>query len=234
MQARVYEFLKETKTSILTANFKEALEIKEVYKYLNVPFSVFPDFRAVFGDDLRSFRKEIFELNNALYKYYKGAYFISPYSAILKKLPVKRYYKDFKVGLGDSLNLEEFKRKLFFWGYEVVDIVSEKGEMSLRGDIIDIWAINYEKPVRISLFDVEVESIRFFDETSQKSLEEIDEFTIIPAIAGLEEDEYKTIEEKIQKSEFATFYKDFYSLGFWYLEREYISDFYLYETLKIL
>ena len=231
MQAKVYEFLKDKKASIVTNSNKDALEIKEVYKYLNIPFSVFPDFRATLGDDLRSFRSEIFELNNALYKFYKGAYFISPYSTILKKLPVKRYYKDFNVSIGEELNLDEFKKKLFYWGYENVDIVSEKGEMSIRGDIIDIWPINYDKPFRISLFDVEVESIRIFDETNQKSLEEVDEFTIIPAIAALDENEYKEIEEKIRESKYATFYKDFYSLGFWYLERNYLDNFYLTNDL---
>ncbi len=228
MQARVYEFLQNKKFSLVTDSNKDVLEIKEVYKYLNIPVSVFPDFRAVLGDDLRSFRNEIFELNNALYKFYKqNVYSVSPYTTILKKLPVKRYYQDFKVSIGDELDLESFKKRLFYWGYENVDIVSEKGEMSLRGDIIDIWPINYEKPFRISLFDVEVESIRTFDETNQKSLEEVDEFIIIPAIAALDESEYKKIEEKIRNSEYATFYKDFYSLGFWYLERDYIKDFYL-------
>ena len=232
MQARVYEFLQNKKVSIVTDNLKNSLEIQEVYKYLNLSFSVFPDFRASVGDDLRSFRNEIFELNNALYRFYKkNAYFISPYSTILKKLPIKKYYKDFKVSIGDTIDLDELKKKLFFWGYENVDIVSEKGEMSLRGDIIDIWPINYNRPFRISLFDIEIESIRIFDETNQKSLEETDEFTIIPAIAALDEKEYNEINEKIQKSEFVTFYKDFYSLGFWYLKREYIDNFYLLNDL---
>ena len=232
MQAKVYEFLKNKKTNIVTANLKEALNIAEVYKYLNIPVVVFPDFRAVLGDDLRSFRREIFELNNALYKYYnQGYFFTSAYTTVMKKLPVKRYYKDIKIAFGDILNLEELKEKLILWGYERVDLVSEKGEVSFRGDIFDIWPINLDKPVRVSLFDTEVESIRFFDESTQKSIEEIDEFKIIPAIAALDKEEYEKIQEKIAKSEFATFYKDFYSLGFWYLERKFLSDFVLLHDL---
>ena len=228
----MYEFLKNKKTNIVTASLKEALNIAEVYKYLNLPSVVFPDFRAVLGDDLRSFRREIFELNNALYKYYnENHYFISPYATIMKKLPIKRYYKDIKIAFGDTINLEELKEKLILWGYERVDIVSEKGEVSFRGDILDIWPINLDKPVRVSLFDTEVESIRIFDETTQKSIEEIDEFKIIPAIAALDKKEYEEIQQKIQKSEFATFYKDFYSLGFWYLEREFLTDFVLLNDL---
>jgi len=228
LQAKVYEFLKENKNNIVTANIKEALNIAEVYKYLDIPVVVFPDFRAVFGDDLRSFRKEIFELNNALYKYYnENHYFVSPYATLMKKLPVKRYYRDIDINFGDEINLNELKETLIFWGYEVVDIVSEKGEVSFRGDIFDIWPINYEKPFRVSLFDVEVESIRIFDETNQKSIEEVESFKIIPAIAALDKEEYEKIQDEIAKSEFATFYKDFYSLGFWFLEREFINDFVL-------
>ncbi|MEO1958144.1 MAG: transcription-repair coupling factor, partial [Nautiliaceae bacterium] len=232
MQARAYEFLRDKKSSIITSNLKEALSIGEVYRYLDVKAVVFPDFRAVLGDDLRSFRKEIFELNNALYKYYNdGYYFVSPYSTIMKKLPVKRYYKSFKLEFGDSVDLEKLKRKLFLWGYERVDIVSEKGEVSFRGDIVDIWPINFDKPVRISLFDTEIESIRAFDEVTQKSIEEIEDVLIIPAIAALDEEEYEKIREEILKSPFSTFYKDFYSLGFWYLNREFLEDFVLIKDL---
>ena len=233
MQAKVYEYLKNKKTNVITKDLKESLNTAEVYKYYNLNTVVFPDFRAVLGDDLRSFRKEIFELNNALFKYYnENAYFISPYSTIMKKLPVKKYYKSIKIAFGDELKLEELKEKLILWGYERVDIVSEKGEVSFRGDILDIWPINLTKPIRISLFDTEVESIRVFDETTQKSIEEIDEFMIIPAIGALDKEEYEKILEKIQKSEFSAFYKDFYSLGFWYLQRDFLKDFVLLHDLS--
>ncbi len=229
----MYEFLREKKGNIVTSNLKEALEVGEFYKYLEIPVSVFPDFRAVLGDDLRSFRKDIFELNNALFKYYnEEACFVSPFSTIMKKLPVKKYYKSIDLEFGEDVNLEELKKTLILWGYERVDIVSEKGELSFRGDIFDIWPINMEKPIRISLFDTEIESIRLFDEVSQKSIEEIDSFKIIPAIAALDEKEYNEILEKVQKSEFSSFYKDFYSLGFWYLEREFLDDFVLFKDLS--
>lgn len=232
MQAKVYEFLQKSKKNIVTANYKEAILIGEVFKYLKIPYSVFPDFRASFGDDLRSFRNEIFELNNALFKFYnEEAYFISPYSTILKKLPSKKYYKSITLEFGDEIDLENLKKELIYWGYERVDIVSEKGEVSFRGDIFDIWPINSEKPIRIALFDTEIESIRTFDETTQKSIEEIEKITIIPAIAALDEKEYNEILQKCQKSEFSTFYKDFYSLGYWYLERDYLDNFVLVKDL---
>ncbi len=226
MQAKVYEYLQNKKTNIITANLKEAFLVAEVFKYLNINHVIFPDFRANVGDDLRSFRREIFELNNALYDFYhKNTFFVSPYSTIMKKLPVKKYYKSIEFEFAQDINLEEIKETLFYWGYETVEIVTEPGEMSFRGDIFDIWPINLKKPIRVSLFDTEIESIRTFDETNQKSIEEIEKFTIIPAIAALEKEEYEKISQEIEKSPYATFYKDFYSLGFWYLKREYLKDF---------
>jgi len=232
MQAKVYEFLQQKKDNIITSSKKEAYLIGEVFKYLNIPYVIFPDFRAALGDDLRSFRKEIFELNNALFKYYtQNTYFISPYSTILKKLPNKKYFKSIKLEFGDEIDLNKLKENLFYWGYENVEIVTEKGEMSFRGDIFDIWPINLDKPIRVSLFDVEIESIRIFDETNQKSIEEIESFSIIPAIAGLDKKEYEEINNKLIESEFSAFYKDFYSLGFWYLQREYLKEFVLLNDL---
>ena len=232
MQSKVYEFLQQKKQNIITSTKQEADLVGEVFKYLNIPYVVFPDFRAVLGDDLRSFRNEIFELNNALYKYYnENTYFISPYTTILKKLPHKKYFQKIAIEFGDEINLNKLKETFILWGYEHVDIVSEKGEVSFRGDIFDIWPINSDKPLRVSLFDTEVESIRIFDETNQKSIEEIESFTIIPAIAALKKDEYESIQAETQKSEFAAFYKDFYSLGFWYLDRKFLDDFVLLNDL---
>ena len=232
MQSKVYEFLQQKKQNIITSTKQEADLVGEVFKYLNIPYVVFPDFRAVLGDDLRSFRNEIFELNNALYKYYnENTYFISPYTTILKKLPHKKYFQKMAIEFGDEINLNKLKETFILWGYEHVDIVSEKGEVSFRGDIFDIWPINSDKPVRVSLFDTEIESIRIFEETSQKSIEEIESFTIIPAIAALKKDEYESIQAETQKSEFAAFYKDFYSLGFWYLDRKFLDDFVLLNDL---
>jgi transcription-repair coupling factor (superfamily II helicase) len=133
MQAKSLEFLQRTKKNIVSENYKEALLVGEVFKYLKIPYAVFPDFRASFGDDLRSFRNEIFELNNALFKFYnENAYFVSPYSTILKKLPAKKYYKSITLEFADEIDLEKLKKELIYWGYERVDIVSEKVEATAK------------------------------------------------------------------------------------------------------
>ena len=225
MQGKVFEFLQTKPKNIITSNYKEALKVAQVAKYLKIPYVLLPDFRANYGDDLRSYKEELFELNIALFNYYKNtSLLISPISTILRKLPIKKYYTSIKLEFADTINLEKLKEKLLFWGYEFVTIIQEKGEVSFRGDIIDIFPINSDTPFRISLFDTEIENIRSFDEYTQKSIEEVESIEIIPAIAGLDENEYNEIQTNIDKSDFDVFYKDFYSLGYWFLQKEIISD----------
>ena len=221
MQAKSLEFLKQNKTNIITKTHNEALKVAEVAKYLNIDYVILPDFRANYGDDIHSYKEELFELNTSLYKYYQtNCLIISPINTILRKLPIKKYYDSLTLEFADTINLEELKNKLILWGYENVSIVQEKGEVSFRGDIIDIYPINSDKPYRISLFDTEIENIRTFDEYTQKSIDEIDSITIIPAIANLDEEEYEKINNQIDESDFDVFYKDFSSLGYWFLEKE--------------
>jgi transcription-repair coupling factor (superfamily II helicase) len=221
MQAKTFEFLKTKPKNIITKTYFDAIKVAEVAKYLNIPYVLLPDFRANYKDDLRSYKEELFELNCALYKFYKdNSLIISPISTILRPLPIKKYFSSIRLEFADTINLEELKNKLLLWGYEFVSIVQEKGEVSFRGDIIDIYPINSPNPFRISLFDTEIENIRSFDEYTQKSIEEVDSIELIPAIAGVDDKEFKKINEEIEQNEFDIFYKDYQSLGFWFLEKE--------------
>ncbi len=86
-----------------------------------------------------------------------------------------------EIELGTQLILEEVIRKLVHNGYERVEIVEGKAQFAIRGGIIDIYAVNYEHPLRIELFDTEVDSIRYFDETSQRSTDSAEACVISPA-----------------------------------------------------
>jgi len=225
MQAKSLKFLQTNPKNIITSNYFEAQKVAEVAKYLNIPYVLLPDFRANEGDDLRSYKEELFKLNTELYKFYnKKPLLISPIHTILRKLPKEKYYNSIKLEFAQTIDLNKLKEKLLFWGYEIVSIIQEKGEVSFRGDIIDIFPINSDTPFRISLFDTEIENIRTFDEYTQKSIEEVESIEIISAIAGLDESEYNEINKKIDESNFDVFYKDFYSLGYWFLEKELLFD----------
>ncbi len=222
MQAKVFEFLQKNRADILIVKDEnEAKEVLDVAKYLDINAIVLPDFRARFRDDLRSFKEELEELLSALNLYYKtNSLLISPYQSLSNYLPSKKYFDEFKIEFADKLNLEELKERLLYWGYEFVDIVQTKGEVSFRGDIVDIFPRN-SKPIRISLFDDEVESIRYFDEVTQKSFkDELESVVITSYLFALKKDEYEKLLSKIENLESEVFVKDIASLGLWYLDEK--------------
>ena len=86
-----------------------------------------------------------------------------------------------KFKLGEEIIPEKLKQELCTMGYRAVKMVERPGDFAVRGSIFDIYALNLENPVRIDLFDTEIDSLRLFDSTDQRSLKKIDEVEILPA-----------------------------------------------------
>ncbi len=83
--------------------------------------------------------------------------------------------------LGGQVKLEELISNLVLYGYERVEIVEGKAQFAIRGGIIDIFAVNNDQPLRIELFDTEVDSIRYFDAATQRSTNAINSCIVAPA-----------------------------------------------------
>ena len=81
-----------------------------------------------------------------------------------------------------TLDMDKLKDALVHMGYERVGQVEMPGQFSVRGGIVDIYSLTEENPWRIELWGDEIDSIRTFDSQSQRSLENLDEITIYPAI----------------------------------------------------
>ncbi len=88
----------------------------------------------------------------------------------------------FKVVAGETLNLDFFNEVLFEYQFQRVDFVTEPGEFSVRGGIVDVFSFSHDKPYRIEFFGDEVDSIRTFDIESQLSIKPIKKLQIIPNI----------------------------------------------------
>lgn len=86
---------------------------------------------------------------------------------------------DFKVG--SSYNLQDIKKNLSQNGYYQVNKIDQSLQYAVRGDILDIYSVNYEHPVRVEFFGDEIETIRFFDIATQRSIQNIESVTILPA-----------------------------------------------------
>ncbi|GAA9679574.1 transcription-repair coupling factor [Helicobacter pylori] len=206
-------------------DFKESELAKEVISYfkLNTKAILFPEFRAKKNDDLRSFFEEFLQLLGGLREFYQAlenkqeAIIIAPISALLHPLPKKELLESFKITLLEKYNLKDLKDKLFYYGYEILDLVEVEGEASFRGDIVDIYAPN-SKAYRLSFFDTECESIKEFDPTTQMSLkEDLLEVEIPPTLFSLNEQSYKDLKTKVEQSPLNSFSKDLTSFGLWFL-----------------
>ncbi|GAA6871044.1 transcription-repair coupling factor [Helicobacter pylori] len=206
-------------------DFKESELAKEVISYFkpNTKAILFPEFRAKKNDDLRSFFEEFLQLLGGLREFYQAlenkqeAIIIAPISALLHPLPKKELLESFKITLLEKYNLKDLKDKLFYYGYEILDLVEVEGEASFRGDIVDIYAPN-SKAYRLSFFDTECESIKEFDPTTQMSLkEDLLEIEIPPTLFSLNEQSYKDLKTKVEQSPLNSFSKDLTSFGLWFL-----------------
>ncbi len=206
-------------------DFKESELAKEVISYFkpNTKAILFPEFRAKKNDDLRSFFEEFLQLLGGLREFYQAlenkqeTIIIAPISALLHPLPKKELLESFKITLLEKYNLKDLKDKLFYYGYEILDLVEVEGEASFRGDIVDIYAPN-SKAYRLSFFDMECESIKEFDPTTQMSLkEDLLEIEIPPTLFSLNEPSYKDLKTKVEQSPLNSFSKDLTSFGLWFL-----------------
>lgn len=206
-------------------DFKESKLAKEVISYFkpNIKAILFPEFRAKKNDDLRSFFEEFLQLLGGLREFYQAlenkqeTIVIAPISALLHPLPKKELLESFKITLLEKYNLKDLKDKLFYYGYEILDLVEVEGEASFRGDIVDIYAPN-SKAYRLSFFDTECESIKELDPATQMSLkEDLLEIEIPPTLFSLDESSYKDLKTKVEQSPLNSFSKDLTSFGLWFL-----------------
>jgi len=226
-QNNIYEYLLDrdtvsNKLLLVAKNDKDAIKISHTATFLDYKTFILPDLRLSYGDDLRSFQAELHELIEALYGYYncnKKKILISPIRTLLMPLPKKEFFPSIEIEFASNIKIQELKNKLYYWGYHFVDIVTQKAEVSFRGDIIDIYPLGGNRAYRISLFDEDVESIREFDINTQKSIQDEIEFIhIIPALLGLNQKQYEEWQNRVKQSHFDVFVKDIDSLGFWYLD----------------
>ncbi|MBM0655307.1 transcription-repair coupling factor [Capnocytophaga genosp. AHN8471] len=96
-----------------------------------------------------------------------------------------------KIQKGDSLTIDFLNEVLFSYHFNRTDFVTEPGEFSVRGGIVDVFSFSNNEPYRIEFFGNEVDSIRTFDVESQLSTAQLSKITIIPNVENKESDEIR-------------------------------------------
>ena len=104
-------------------------------------------------------------------------------SGLVHRLPDPAYFRTSVISLeiNQEYKMEEIASKLKKSGYEEVSRVDQPLTFARRGGIIDVYSINYSEPIRIEFFDTEIDSIRFFDIASQRTIRTVSRVEIIPA-----------------------------------------------------
>lgn len=106
---------------------------------------------------------------------------IAPVKALLEKFPQENFYKknSTTLNVGDEINTKDLAQKFVDLGYKHSTMVSDIGEFSIRGDIVDFYSLD-KHPVRIELWGDEIVDIRYFNNETQKSIEKLKSAEILP------------------------------------------------------
>ena len=104
-------------------------------------------------------------------------------NTLMSKLPPKKHCiaSNLSIECGKKITIEDFRKKLIMLGYQNNQQVWRHGEFSLRGSILDVFPMGENKPIRIEWFDDTIETIRVFDNDTQRSLHKIEQFQCLPA-----------------------------------------------------
>ena len=115
--------------------------------------------------------------------YGEPAVLVIPACALMQKVIPREVLEDYSewISIGDTRERDELVRKLTEGGYGRVTLVEGKGEFSVRGNMIDLYPPSAPHPFRLEFFGDELESIRVFDEATQRSIQEVAEFMLFPA-----------------------------------------------------
>ncbi|MBR0491690.1 MAG: transcription-repair coupling factor [Clostridia bacterium] len=187
---------------IVTYNEIQAKRIKEDLEYFTDKVTMFPKKEVVTYDFVAESKDLPYERIEALNQITtkRNMIVVTTIEALMQRLPAKEVlYKnsiDFKIG--DLKNLEEIKQKLVELGYARYELIDGRGQFSIRGGILDI-SITEELGVRIEFWGDEVDSIRTFSISSQRSIKTIDKVTINPAHEYVLEIPREKVVEKIRR-----------------------------------
>ena len=128
---------------------------------------------------------------------------IANLSSASRYLPSPSLFESKVINLkvGDTIDISLLKKKLLTMGYQRVSKIDQSLQFASRGDIIDIFSVNHDNPIRIEFFGDEIDSIRYFDIATQSSVNGVNEVEILPSSdIILDEEDYKNSIEKLYAS----------------------------------
>lgn len=126
------------------------------------------------------------EVLNRINSRKKPAIIVTYPDALFEKVVTRKELErnTLKISVNDKLSIDFVNEVLFEYKFKRVDFVTEPGEFSVRGGIVDVFSFSHDEPYRIEFFGDDVDSIRTFDVETQLSTEQIKKINIIPNVAN--------------------------------------------------
>ena len=167
---------------LVVPTLNEATEIYNEIKCYTDDVYLFPEDDFMTKKAIASSPEMLFMRSNLLNKFSDSTnkIIIVHLNSFIKKIPSIEEFQNKKIELkiNDKINREELIKKLNNIGYKRESIVYDVSDYAVRGFVIDVFPINEDYPIRIEFFDDEIESIKYFDAITQKSIKEIGEIKI--------------------------------------------------------
>jgi len=172
---------------VICDNFEDAARIEAEVRFFapTLPVLSFPDWETLPFDNFSPHQDIISQRLACLQQMpqLQRAILIVPASTLLHRLPPKSFVHahSLLLDIGQRVDPQRLRQELTESGYRAVETVYEHGEFAVRGAIIDIFPMGSELPLRIDLFDDEIDTLRTFDPETQRSIERLDRVRLLPA-----------------------------------------------------
>ena len=175
-------------TVVITSDTATADRIEtEATFFANPPLEVlnFPDWETLpydtFSPHQDIISQRLYTLNRL--PQVKQGLLILPVPTLLHRLPPPSFIQGHSLVLkkGAAFDIQTMRQQLESAGYHCVETVYEHGEFAVRGSLMDIYPMGSQDPIRIDLFDDEIDTLRTFDPDNQRSVDQLDEIELLPA-----------------------------------------------------
>lgn len=152
---------------------REGLEVLTLPDWETLPYDNFSPHQDIISDRLRA----LFHLPN-----FKKGILVVSITSLMHRFPPKNYVlaNTLLLEIGQSIQLEKLREQLIAANYNLCEMVYEHGEFAVRGSIVDIFPMGSHAPLRIELWDEEIETIRVFDPETQRSGKTKREIRLLP------------------------------------------------------
>jgi len=175
-------------TVLIAPDSQSARRFSKALKFFlndSLPIHVFPDWETLPYDHFSPHEDILSERIATLYQLprLKNGIVILSINTVLQKVAPQEHLdaNTFFLNTGDQFSIAETRGRLEACGYRFVNQVVEHGEFASRGSIFDLFPMGSKTPFRIDLFDDAIDTIRYFDPETQRSLEKIETINLLPA-----------------------------------------------------